>query len=67
MIHLITDYYEDGNLNEFLIKKAFFTENEIRSLLQSLMSAINECHTVLDITLTNLNMESVCMAPETEY
>jgi serine/threonine protein kinase len=52
-------------LHRFLQKRIDFDENEVRSLVISLLSGLSYCHNTLDITLTNLNPESICVDAET--
>ena len=59
-IHVVTDYYPEGSLNDMLMRRGnTFKEYELQKLAKSLLSAVSYCHTELGIVLTNLNPESV--------
>ena len=61
-IHIVTDYYPEGTLNDLFIRRGNnFKEYELQKLIKSLLSAISYCHTELGIVYQNLNPESIAV------
>ena len=58
-IHLISEYYPEGNLYDLMMEKAYFEEHEVQQIVKGLLSIIWYCHSELGIVLSNLNPESV--------
>ena len=61
-VHMVTDYYPEGSLNDLLMRKGnTLKEYEIQKIAKSLLSAISCCHTELGIVHTNLNPDSIAV------
>ena len=58
-IHLVTEYYPEGNLCDLMMDKVTFEEHEVQQIVKGLLSIIWYCHSELGIVLSNLNPESV--------
>ena len=58
-VHVVSDYYSGGSLNDHLMNKAIFKEHEMVNLIRGILSAITYCHFNLRIIIGNLNPEGI--------
>lgn len=58
-VHIVTDYYPEGNLADYIAKKVFFKEHEMVNIIRGILSAITYCHFNLLTIIGNLNPEAI--------
>jgi len=58
-VHVVTDYYPGGSLNDYLVNKVIFKEHEIVNMIRGILAAITYCHFNLRIIIGNLNPEGI--------
>lgn len=67
-IHLVSDYYPEGNLSQLILKKVNFREHELVNIIRGILAAITYCHFNLNLIIANLNPEGiVCEFNAKEY
>ena len=67
-VHLVSEYYPEGNLSDMIMDKVNFKEHEMVNIIRGVLSAITYCHMSLNLVIANLNPEGIaCEFKTKEY
>lgn len=58
-VHVVMDYYPEGNLSDYIFNKVTFKEHEMVNIIRGILAAITYCHYNLKIIIGNLNPEII--------
>ena len=58
-VHVVTDYYPDGTLEDYIFKKLEFREHEIAAIVRGILAGITYCHYNLKVIIGNLNPQGI--------